>query len=192
MPRQARIVQAGMPHHVVQRGNNRQTCFFAEANYLTYLDWLQEYAADTGCAIHAYVLMTNHVHLLVTPEEKSSLAALMKQVSQRYTQYINHRYDRSGSLWEGRFRSKSTADDNYVLACYRYIELNPLRAHMVQHPSQYRWSSYQANAEGEHSGIITPHPTYQAMANTKTERLRQYRSLFDQPLDEHTLRKLRT
>ena len=192
MPRQARIVQAGMPHHVVQRGNNRQPCFFSEANYRIYLDWLKENAASTGCAIHAYVLMTNHVHLLVTPEESSSLAALMKQQSQRYAQYINRHYDRSGSLWEGRFRSRITEDDRYVLACYRYIELNPVRAGMVEHPGDYPWSSYRANGEGESGGLVVAHPTYEAMAGSKAQRLRQYRSLFELPLDERTGRRLQT
>ena len=143
MPRRARISMPGIPWHIIQRGNNRSACFYAEEDYRLYLDHLKEQADKYGCAVHAYVLMTNHVHLLLTPEKENSAALLMKNLGQRYVQYINRTYRRSGTLWEGRFRSCLTQTEDYVLACYRYIELNPVRANMVNHPRAYPWSSYR-------------------------------------------------
>ena len=145
MPRRPRIKLAGLPQHVVQRGINREPCFFAEEDYHSYLHWLQKAAADWHCAIHAYVLMTNHVHLLVSPETEPALAKLMQSVGRRYVQYINRSYKRSGSLWEGRYKSSVIQAETYLLTCMRYIELNPVRAGMVQDPGQYRWSSYRHN-----------------------------------------------
>src|SRR5262245_51438159 len=144
MPRVARAVLAGLPVHVVQRGINRQQCFFSEGDYSTYLRFLAEFALRFGCAVHAYCLMTNHVHLLVTPETPESCALMMKNLGQRYVQTVNRRLERSGTLWEGRFKSGIVQSDGYVLACYRYIELNPVRAGMVKDPAQYRWSSYSS------------------------------------------------
>ena len=126
MPRRPRIVLPGTPLHLIQRGNNRQACFYSDSGYLVYLDWLGEYARKYECQIHAYVLMTNHVHLLVTPLKVESVGLLMKQLGQRYVQYINRSYRRSGTLWEGRYKSCVAEDDLYVLGCYRYIELNPV------------------------------------------------------------------
>jgi putative transposase len=160
MPRRARIAIAGIPWHIIQRGNNRSVCFYAEADYRRYLDTLREQATKYGCAIHAYVLMTNHVHLLLAPRRPESAALLMKHLGQRYVQYINRTYRRSGTLWEGRFRSCLTQSEGYVLSCYRYFELNPVRADMVQHPRDYPWSSYRANADGLPDSLITPHEEY--------------------------------
>src|SRR5438105_2497922 len=143
MPRRARLTAAGVPAHVIQRGNNRGACFFADDDYAFYVHYLEELAKQFGCAIHAYVLMTNHVHLLLTPEQANSASQLMKHLGQRYVQYVNRSYRRSGTLWEGRFRSCLTQEETYVLACYRYIELNPVRAQMARHPREYRWSSYR-------------------------------------------------
>lgn len=136
MPRRARLAVAGIPWHVIQRGNNRTACFYADEDYVRYLETLGDMARKYGCAIHAYVLMTNHVHLLLTPKKADSAALLMKHLGQRYVQYVNRVYRRSGTLWEGRFRSCLTQNEEYVLSCYRYIELNPVRAAMVQHPSE--------------------------------------------------------
>ncbi|HET6266011.1 MAG TPA: transposase, partial [Usitatibacter sp.] len=124
-----------MPLHVIQRGNNRGDCFFAVRDYTAYLGMLQELAAEHGCAVHAYVLMTNHVHLLLTPQRADSAALLMKNLGQRYVQLVNRRHGRSGSLWEGRFRSCIVDSDQYLLRCYRYIEMNPVRASMVGDPA---------------------------------------------------------
>jgi len=177
-------VLPGTPLHLIQRGNNRQPCFFADENYQLYLDWLSEYAADSGCDIHAYVLMTNHVHILVTPHDKSSASILMKQLGQRYVQYINRTYRRSGTLWEGRYKSCIAQDEAYVLACYRYIELNPVRACMVEHPAEYRWSSYRSNAQGEGATLVKPHEQYIRLGLDPIARENAYRDLFKYKLDD--------
>jgi putative transposase len=174
MPRRARLSVPGIPWHIIQRGNNRSPCFYAEDDYGLYLHYLGELSEKFGCAIHAYVLMTNHVHLLLTPEREDSAALLMKHLGQRYVQYINRTYQRSGTLWEGRFRSCLTQSEGYVLACYRYIELNPVRANMVRHPREYRWSSYRANAEGKLNTFTTPHDLYQRLGRSATGRQEAY------------------
>jgi len=120
MPRRPRIIVPGVPLHLIQRGNNRQACFFADEDYGFYLDWLQDYSSSTGCTVHAYVLMTNHVHLLLTPKHKESAGNLMKRLGQRYVQYINRIYKRSGTLWEGRFRSSVIHQDTYLLTCVSF------------------------------------------------------------------------
>ena len=178
MPRRARIALADVPLHVIQRGNNRQACFFADDDYRFYLDQLKQCAQRAGCAVHAYVLMTNHVHLLLTPSEADAAGRLMKLLGQRYVQHVNRRYRRSGTLWEGRFRSCIVQDEAYLLGCSRYIELNPVRAGMVAHPSEYRWSSYRANAAGEADGLIEAHPIYMALGRRVQERQEAYRELF--------------
>ena len=143
MPRRARVSVPDAAHHIIQRGNNRSACFYSKQDYECYLEWLFEYSEMHGCYVHAYVLMTNHVHLLITPTDSIGLGKLMKRLGQRYVQYINRSYQRTGTLWEGRFRSCVTDDERYVLGCYRYIELNPVRANIVAHPAEYRWSSYR-------------------------------------------------
>lgn len=149
MPRRARLLLPGVPLHIIQRGNNRQACFFGDDDYGFYLDWLTEHARKTGCKVHAYVLMTNHVHLLLSSSKPEGAGALMKALGQRYVQYVNRTYHRSGTLWEGRFRSCLVQEEAYLLACQCYIELNPVRAGMVRRPGDYRWSSYRANGLGE-------------------------------------------
>ena len=178
MPRRARIVLPDVTLHLIQRGNNRQACFYHASDYRNYLDWLQEYACQCACEIHAYVLKTIHVHVLLTPSKAESVGLLMKHLGQRYVQYINRTYRRSGTLWEGRYKSCLTSDEVYVLACYRYIELNPVRAGMVEHPADYLWSSYRANAQNELSRLISPHCLYRALGNTREARGDAYRELF--------------
>ncbi len=192
MPRRPRITLPGVPLHLIQRGNNRQACFFSDEDYRFYLDWLNEYARDAGCTIHAYTLMTNHVHLLLTPKTASGAGELMKRLGQRYVQYINRTYHRSGTLWEGRFRSCLTQEEDYVLGCYRYIELNPVRASMVDHPAEYPWSSYRANAQGEPSILLTPHPLYVALGRDETVRMASYRELFRYHLDQGLIDEIRS
>ncbi len=191
MPRRPRLISPGIPLHIIQRGNNRQAYFFADEDYLFYLDWLHEYAKESGCGVHAFVLMTNHVHILLTPEKKSSAGELMKRLGQRYVQYINRTYKRSGTLWEGRFRSCITQQDTYMLVCQRYIELNPVRAGLIEHPGEYRWSSYGANAQGESSEIITHHPVYLQLGKTSDERQEAYRELFRFHLEPGVIDKIR-
>jgi len=191
MPRRARLSIAGIPWHITQRGNNRSACFYTGEDYHRYLATLGEQAEKHGCRVHAYVLMTNHVHLLITPERKDSAALLMKHLGQRYVQYINRTYKRSGTLWEGRFRSCLAQSTDYVLACYRYIELNPVRAKMVRHPGHYPWSSYRVNAEGRASDLITPHEEYLALATCKQIRRQVYRDLLNTHLDPDVVNEIR-
>lgn len=191
MARRARLVIPGVPLHIIQRGNNRHACFLADRDYLVYLSMLRSSAAHALCAVHAYVLMTNHVHLLVTPESANSPAKLMKALGQRYVQYINRRYGRTGTLWEGRFRSCIVDDERYFLSCQRYIELNPVRAQMVDHPGQYPWSSYRAHAEGVPDQLVTPHRLYSNLAQESAARQAAYRDLFQNELPSEQLELIR-
>lgn len=164
--------------HVVQRGHDRRDCFRHQTDYLVYLSNLRDLSTKTGCALHAYCLMTNHVHLLLTPSSPQACALLMRNLGQRYVQYFNRRYERRGTLWEGRFRSCLVDTAQYVLACYRYIELNPVRAGMVPSPSAYCWSSYKGNAGETASRLVTPHAEYLALAEDETSRHAAYQGLF--------------
>ena len=192
MPRRARLRFAGVPLHIIQRGNNRITCFFAEQDYRFYLCHLEELAQRFECGVHAYVLMTNHVHLLITPSETDSASLLMKHLGQRYVQYVNRVYQRSGTLWEGRFKSSLVQRQGYLLNCQRYIELNPVRAGMVPHPRDYPWSSYGANGDLRASALVTPHDGYVALGETPEQRAAEYRRLFQSELDEAALKEIRS
>lgn len=191
MPRRRRLILPNVPLHIIHRGNNRQVCFVAVDDYRRYLYWLREYAELTGCRVHAYVLMTNHVHLLVTPEREQSPSELMKALGQRYAQYFNRTYQRTGPFWDGRYRSCVAQAEEYLLICQRYIELNPVRAGMVKHPAQYRWSSYRANALGARNIILTPHELYLRLHKLPEERLMVYQSLFRGHLQPAVVRQLR-
>ena len=191
MPRRARLSLPNVPLHLIQRGNNRQACFNADEDYRFYLDWLAEYAGKTGCRVHAYVLMNNHVHLLVSAERGEASGEMMKALGQRYVQYANRTYRRSGSLWEGRYRSCPTQAEGYLLACQRYIELNPVRAGMVAHPAEYRWSSYRANAHGESGILIQPHEVYDVLGLDAASRQVAYRELFRYELEPGLVDEIR-
>ena len=191
MPRRPIIVVPNIPLHIIQRGNNKQVCFFADDDYLFYLQWLEEYALITGCLIHAYVLMTNHVHLLLTPKNRSSAGDLLKRLGQRYVQYVNRTYKRTGTLWEGRYRSCLIQEEKYLLTCQRYIELNPVRAGIVEHPGEFRWSSYRHNGQGEMSTLITPHPLYQSLGETNEQKQSTYRELFRYELENDEIDQIR-
>jgi len=177
--------------HIIQRGNNRQVCYFADEDYRFFLDHLARLAKRFRCALHAYVLMTNHFHLLLTPELEAGASLLMKFLGQRYVQHVNRIYKRTGSLWEGRFRSSLVQKERYVLGCYRYIEMNPVRPNMVNHPAKYPWSSYAANATGKPLSWITPHGEYLALGLDDEKRQAAYRGLFDSELDPQLLREIR-
>jgi putative transposase len=177
--------------HLIQRGNNRQVCFIADEDYRFYLEWLEEYADKTGCRVHAYVLMTNHAHLLVSSSDADGVGAMMKALGQRYAQYVNRTYRRSGTLWEGRFRSCLTQEEHYLLACMRYIELNPVRAGMVEHPGEYRWSSYRANAQGEKDALVQPHELYLRLGADMVTRQAAYRELFRYELEPGLVDEIR-
>lgn len=191
MPRRARVRHAGIAQHVIQRGNNRAACFFADADYRIYLDSLLEGATRYDCAVHAYVLMTNHVHLLVTPEGEESLSYMMRYLGSRYVQYVNHVYQRSGTLWEGRYKSSLIDSEGYLLTCMRYIELNPVRAAMVGNAGDYRWSSYKAHALGLVDELIRDHSCYLALGVTDEARRSAYQALFRHQMDETTLSAIR-
>jgi putative transposase len=175
MPRSHRLDLPGIPQHLIQRGNDRQACFFKEADYLRYLIDLRELAVREDCAVHAYVLMTNHVHLLLTPESRGATARLMQSLGGRYVRYINFRYERTGTLWEGRYKACLVDSGSYLLHCHRYIELNPLRAGMVVDPAEYRWSSHRHNARGAPNSLLTAHADYLALGSNDDERRRVYR-----------------
>jgi putative transposase len=182
---------AGAAVHVIQRGHYRRATFPYDDDFARYRDTLQKAAERFAMRIHAYVFMTNHVHLLVTPDEDDSVAQVMQAIGREYVRYVNARNRRLGTLWEGRFRSSPIDSDRYLLTCSRYIELNPVRAHMVSTPAEYSWSSHCCNAYGDLDRLITPHKVYEDLAPTALERRQVYRALFDTPLEEPTLNRIR-
>jgi len=183
MARRRRLTIAGVPQHVIQRGNNRQAIFFAEEDYRRYLAYLGEAARKHDCEIHAYVLMTNHVHLLATPNNPDAISRTMQDVGRRYVHYVNFTYRRSGTLWEGRFKASMVDTPRYFLVCCRYIELNPVRADIVKAPEDYEWSSYGYYALGRENGLLSPHNEYRALGASDEERQDAYRRLFDSHVD---------
>jgi putative transposase len=191
MPRPRRVVLPSIPLHIIQRGNNRTPCFVSQNDYLVYLDMLRECAFDCGCALHAYVLMTNHVHLLLSPSEDDSVSTMMQRLGRRYVLYFNRRHGRTGTLWEGRFRSSLVQDERYLMICHRYIELNPVRARMVDAPSDYPWSSYRANALGQQDSLLTPHLLYTRLGSDSMTRQTAYQQQFNEALSDETLAQVR-
>ncbi|HUQ73866.1 MAG TPA: transposase [Burkholderiales bacterium] len=176
--------------HIVQRGHDGNDCFFDDGDYLAYLNLLREFAPRCGCSVHAYCLMTNHVHLFLTPHAPRSCALLMKNVGQRYVQRVNALRERRGTLWEGRFYSCLVPTEAYALACYRYVECNPLKPGLVSHPDEYPWSSYRLNARAP-GGFLSPHPAYSALAEDDGRRAAVYRELCNVPLPTEMLENLR-
>jgi putative transposase len=189
--RRARLAFPEVPLHIIQRGNNRQPCFVGQADFAVYLHMLGQYAQVSSCTVHAYVLMSNHVHLLLSPSDRDSASTLMKRLGQRYVQYFNRRHHRSGTLWEGRFRSCLVQDEQYFMVCQRYIELNPVRACLVAAPGDYQWSSFQANAFGRADQVVTPHPIYSSLAADAQGRQKRYRALFAEVLPPEMVNHLR-
>lgn len=178
MARKLRFIPAGIPQHIIQRGNNRQICFGAEEDFKAYLHWLREYARKYEVSIHAWVLMTNHVHLLCTPKNQNGISRMMQALGQSYVRYFNFTYQRTGTLWEGRFKSCIVNAPEYLFHLYRYIELNPVRAMMVNDPAEYAWSSYRCNGLGKQRGLLTPHDLYMQLGSGAKERQQNYRALF--------------
>ena len=177
MARLPRIDVPNLPHHIIQRGNNRAVCFFHDEDYRFYLQSLRQATQKYQCQVHAYVLMTNHVHLLVTGTKSGSISAFMQSLGRRYVRYVNQTYHRTGTLWEGRFKSSLIESDRYLLTCYRYIELNPIRAHLVTEPGAYTWSSYSHHGLGRIDNLIEDHELYMALGPTVEVRCEAYRSL---------------
>jgi putative transposase len=191
MSRLPRLCPPGIAQHVIQRGNNRQVCFASKQDFAFYINCLHEAALLNCVDIHAWVLMTNHVHLLVTPQIKDGIALMMQAIGRKYVKYFNCTYDRSGTLWEGRYKSCLVASDNYLLCCYRYIEMNPVRAKLVSEPAKYHWSSYQCNALGKHSDLITLHGNYLNLGDTQKERSVKYQNLFKDAIGCELLTEIR-
>ena len=191
MPRKPRFFIPDIANHVIQRGNNREAVFFEDEDYQTYKNILHESAVSSGVKIHSYVLMTNHIHILATAETTDGISLMMQKTGRFYVPYINHTYQRTGTLWEGRFKSSLVDDDFYVLACMRYIEMNPVRANMVKSPQDYKWSSFGINALDLNDRLITPHDSYLGLSLRKKHRLNKYKDLFSEHLDNKTLNAIR-
>lgn len=191
MPRLPRVMPVGSPQHVIQRGNNRGACFFAEADYAAYLHWLRQAAQLYRVAVHAYVLMTNHVHLLVTPDSEGGISKLMQYLGRHYVHYINKAYRRSGTLWERRFRASLVESEEYLLALYRYIELNPVRAGMVGAAEDYRWSSAYDHLVARRMPGICDHELFMRLGEDGRQRTAAYRALLCEPLSEELLWQVR-
>ena len=191
MARLGRYFVPGQPLHVIQRGNDRGAVFFGDDDYAQYRAWLAEAAEANGLVVHAYVLMTNHVHLLATPQSAESLPRTMQSLGRRYVRHINARHGRTGTLWEGRYRAAPIDGDEYFVACCRYIELNPVRARMTDHPRRYRWSSYRAHAEGKEDTLAAFHPVLRRLGRTAQARHEAYRALVKQGLDPAFIEAIR-
>jgi putative transposase len=191
MPRPRRLEPAGVSLHVVQRGNNRASCFFSDVDRRFYLNCLRHYAERRECAIHAYVLMTNHVHLLVTPKRDGGVSLLMQDLGRRYVRTVNEAQTRTGTLWEGRFKSNLIDSETYLLACHRYIELNPVRAGSVAHPEDYPWSSHRHYASGETSQLISEHAVFLRLGKTPEQRSSEFLAMFQGSQSDHELSALR-
>ncbi|MDH5184493.1 MAG: transposase [Gammaproteobacteria bacterium] len=191
MARLPRLCLRGIPQHIIQRGNNRQACFACDEDFAAYAGWLKDYSRKYEVKIHAWVFMTNHVHLLATPEEERGVSDMMKSLRRMYVRYFNHSYRRTGTLWEERYKASIVDAENYLLTCMRYIELNPERAGMAQLPEEYAWSSYQANGVGKAIKLCTPHPIYKSLGRTVQSRTASYRELFRYHLEPELVGQIR-
>ena len=191
MPRHARWRLPGVPLHIVHRGNNRAQCFRGRRELELYLGLMREMSERCACDVHAYALMTNHVHIVLTPADVDSVSDFMKRVAQRYTRFVNKHQGRTGTLWEGRFKSSVIDSEQYLLRCHRYVEMNPVRAGMVDHPARYPWTSYLHNAMGAPSLMIRPHERYLALGRTGAARRQRYRALFQAGFPEAELMRIR-
>ncbi len=191
MPRKPRISPIGIPQHVIVRGNNRQPCFTRKDDMVFYMTCLKKYSKKHNVQIHAWVLMTNHIHLLCTPLGENAVSKTMQDVGRLYVSYFNKIYKRTGTLWEGRYKSSLVQSEYYLLAVYRYIELNPVRAAIVEDPADYSFSSYQVNALGKQSDLCTPHSEYLSLGSKPKNRQKNYRLLFEQRLDDKLIENIR-
>ncbi len=187
MARKPRLYIPGCSHHVIQRGNNREACFYDESDYKVYLDILKESSFKHNVAVHAFVLMTNHVHLLVNPSCENGVSKMMQSIGRSYVGYFNYTYGRSGTLWEGRYKSTLVDSEKYMLTVSRYIELNPVRAAMVSHASEYPWSSYHGNALGKEIELLKQYQAYLQLGTTKQERICAYCELFKGHMSQKTI-----
>jgi putative transposase len=191
MRRAGRIFQPNVSLHVIRRGNNRAPIFGDETDYDFFLALLEFTSGRRGVKVHVYGMMTNHYHLIVTPDSPSALPQMMRDLGREYVLDYNRKYGRIGTLWSGRHRAIPISDERYWLTCLRYIEPNPVRAKMVAHPGEYKWSSYRAHGLGESEPWLAPHPVYTALGSTPEERQAAYRALCGESLTEAELTRLR-
>jgi putative transposase len=191
MARLPRLFIPGVPVHVIIRGNNRQDVFRGDGDRVFFHRCLAEQAGQHDVSVHAYVLMTNHIHLLAMGARARSIPALVQSLGRRYVGYFNYLHHRTGTLWEGRYKAGLVQAERYLLTCQRYIELNPVRAGMVRHPGQFAWSSFHRCAHGQPDDAVTPHPLYEDLAIDPERRLAAYRELFEHDIDYRTLHKIR-
>jgi len=191
MARLPRYVIPGQPQHVIVRGNNREPIFYREEDYRFYLEKVEQACKKHQCEVHAYVLMTNHIHLLLTPHTEQGIGKMIQMLGRYYVQYFNHVNHRTGTLWEGRYKATLIDSEHYLLTCYRYIELNPVRANMADHPSAYPWSSYGYNGLGQTDMVVTPHEEYLRLGTEFEARQLAYRALFKSHITENTLNEIR-
>ncbi len=191
MARLPRFVIPGQAQHVIQRGNNRDVIFVADEDYQYYLKKLGDACKKYECELHAYVLMTNHVHLLITPNTAHGISKVMQTIGRYYVQYFNYQYQRTGTLWEGRYKATLIDSEDYLLRCSRYIELNPVRAGMVKAPADYPWSSYHFNALGRENKLITPHAIYNALGVSNEKCRLNYHALFKEHIPEKEVEEIR-
>jgi putative transposase len=191
MPRQPRYFLPGYPQHIIIRGVNRQDTFFEPDDYDRFMTTLGHAADQYGCAIHGYVLMTNHVHMLVTPKLEDAIPKVMQAIGRSYVQWLNRKYERTGALWQGRYKSCLVQDDQYLLTCQRYIELNPVRAGLVAHPAAYLHSSYHCNALGRSNPLLTAHEVYLGLGQSALDRCTTYSRMFGPDLDAGSLARIR-
>ena len=191
MAQRSRFCPANVPVHVVQRGNNQQACFTCGQDISAYIHWLSEGAQKYRVAVHGWVFMTNHLHLLLTPSDDTGLSKLMQYLGRQYVRSFNGRYNRSGTLFQARFRSCLVQDTEYLLNCLRYIELNPVRAGITTRPDDYHWSSYHSHAYGIEAAMQTYHDLYLSLGKTSTERQQVYRDLVQTQLDTDAIARIR-
>lgn len=192
MPRPLRIILPNTPHHIVQRGHNRQTVFVSDDDYNYYRENLIHFKKEFGCRVYAYCLMTNHIHLVVDPgDDPESLSKFMKRVAGRQTRYVNRLEGRSGSLWEGRFKSSIISTIEYLAPCCRYIDLNPLRAGMVTDPGKHRWSSYRCKAEGTKDPVVDFDKSYLALGKKQRDRQAAYAQYVRDTVPEGEIKLIR-
>jgi len=184
MARLPRLVVPGQPHHIIQRGNDRKAIFRDTADYLKFIEWLRDASRQFKVAIHAYVLMSNHLHLLASPADGQGLSRMMQWIGRHYVPYFNHKYERTGTLWQGRFKATVIDSERYLMTCSRYIELNPVRAGMVPTADDYPWSSYQHHVGIKSDPVVTDHALYWALGNTPFQREAAYRELTEQGVNE--------
>lgn len=191
MARLPRYYIADVPQHIIVRGNNGNTIFQDKDDYEYYLLQLAQACTKHQCDLHGYVLMPNHVHLLLTPRHEQSVGKAMQMIGRYYVQYFNHRYQRSGTLWEGRYKATLVDSKEYMLSCMRYIELNPVRANLAQEPAEYRWSSFGATALGKNDHLLKPAAEYLALGESPMARQSAYRALFEAELPEDVITTIR-